>query len=376
MAVVAGPTLLPADGRSDAVTRYAQASGSGADWTYRTYRGRDYAQGSRESGRWPDWGALRRDGGQPALAPQASSPEQLYRQALADLDAGDSAGARGKLEALIARHPNDPVAAEARLRLLEMHAAGARGQRREQARIPVFPAPPPAVPPAVSATRQPELPTPRLVPPPPTPPAAVLPPAPQTKAAIAPALPAIPVAPAAPGALRKAPGSQASLPSSPEPPQQQPIARDGDFKLAVGDRVFFDEASAALGPRERAVLAAQASWLRNRSEVIVTLEAHADEPGAADLNRVLSSERAEAVKAILVKEGVNPERIRIAVLGNTQPVAICQGAARSGCAAQNRRVVSIVTWPSGAEPRRVGAAASSALQPQASGGSSGRPVTR
>lgn len=112
-----------------------------------------------------------------------------------------------------------------------------------------------------------------------------------------------------------------------------------DFANASGDRVFFGEGSAELGFRARIAIRAQAAWLANHPDLLVIVEGHADDTGAPEANLTLSRQRAEAVRLRLIESGVAPERIRTVAFGRRRPIAVCPIAA---CAAQNRRVVTVV----------------------------------
>jgi outer membrane protein OmpA-like peptidoglycan-associated protein len=137
----------------------------------------------------------------------------------------------------------------------------------------------------------------------------------------------------------------------PQPDARVQRALAMDFQIIAGDRVFFGEASAALGARSRTVLNAQARWLKAHPSLPVVIEAHADDRGGRELNIALSQRRAEVVRDRLVEEGVTAERISIRAHGRDQPVAACHAAE---CAAQNRRVVTnIVQDATGASSRQV-----------------------
>lgn len=112
-----------------------------------------------------------------------------------------------------------------------------------------------------------------------------------------------------------------------------------DFTESTGDRVFFGEAGTDLGARARTVLAAQAEWLKRYPTLPVTLAAHADDRGGRTFNEDLAIRRGEAVRARLIEEGVEASRIKIVIFGKAQPVAVCSEPA---CAAQNRRVVTVI----------------------------------
>jgi outer membrane protein OmpA-like peptidoglycan-associated protein len=125
----------------------------------------------------------------------------------------------------------------------------------------------------------------------------------------------------------------------------------------AGDRVFFSAGSAALGSRAIEALSAQADWLNRWHEFEAAIEGHADEPGSDEENFKLSEERAEAVRRRLVEEGVEASRLAIVAQGRTQRIAICGGLE---CAAQNRRVVTLV-FASGTR-ERLGLTAPTPLQ--------------
>lgn len=114
---------------------------------------------------------------------------------------------------------------------------------------------------------------------------------------------------------------------------------DHEFRESTGDRVFFGNASAELGARARQVLRAQAQWLRRHPDVSVTIEAHADDGGSSDFNLSLARQRGEAVRDRLVQEGVAADRLRLTTRGRDLKVASCP---QSACAAQNRRVITII----------------------------------
>jgi outer membrane protein OmpA-like peptidoglycan-associated protein len=119
-----------------------------------------------------------------------------------------------------------------------------------------------------------------------------------------------------------------------------PAGPAAEFQTQVGDRVFFSEGSAELGARARTALEAQAAWLTRNTSLAVTIEGHADDSRLIDSD--VSRRRAEAVRRRLIEKGVAAERIEIVAYGRDRPIAEC-GA--PGCAAQNRRAVTVVGAP-------------------------------
>ena len=130
----------------------------------------------------------------------------------------------------------------------------------------------------------------------------------------------------------------------------------GDFKMAIGDRVFFDAGSTWLDPRQEALLRAQGNWLSEHADARVRIEARADDPGNNQRNDDLARDRADLVRALLVEAGVGKDRISVVALGNGQPIAKCaasgQATGTSPCAAQNRVVVTVVEWAPELLPQR------------------------
>jgi outer membrane protein OmpA-like peptidoglycan-associated protein len=122
-----------------------------------------------------------------------------------------------------------------------------------------------------------------------------------------------------------------------------PLGSVAEFQSQVGDRVFFSDASAELGSRGRLALEGQAAWLLRNRELSVVIEGHADDAGDVAHNIEVSQRRADAVRRRLIQMGVAPDRIRIVAYGRERLIAECAAA---GCAAQNRRAVTIIGPPS------------------------------
>ena len=119
--------------------------------------------------------------------------------------------------------------------------------------------------------------------------------------------------------------------------------------LNIGDRVFFAADSNQIGAKARTVLRRQARWLKRNPGLKVRIEGHSHDNGSHEDDLVLSLRRAEQVRDRLIEEGVPAERISIFGRGRASPVAICDSAM---CAAQNRRVVTLVYRADRATPYR------------------------
>ncbi|MBL8918803.1 MAG: OmpA family protein [Myxococcaceae bacterium] len=93
-------------------------------------------------------------------------------------------------------------------------------------------------------------------------------------------------------------------------------------KLVIKDRVYFDTAKATIQARSFPLLNQVATILKEHTEVQgVVVEGHTDSRGPAEYNRKLSQDRAESVKAYLVKQGVAGSRLDAKGYGPDRPVA-------------------------------------------------------
>ena len=110
-----------------------------------------------------------------------------------------------------------------------------------------------------------------------------------------------------------------------------------DLVANVGDRVFFEFDSFAIGPRARGTLERQASWLNRYGNITLTIEGHCDERGTREYNLGLGQRRAEAVKKYLIALGVAENRLATISYGKERPVAL---GSNDQSWAQNRRGVA------------------------------------
>ncbi len=94
-----------------------------------------------------------------------------------------------------------------------------------------------------------------------------------------------------------------------------------DFIQTAGDRVFFALNSSSVDSRGQETLAKQAQWLNRYPQVTITLEGHSDERGTRDYNIALGARRAQAAKAVLLRNGVSADRIKIVSYGKERPIA-------------------------------------------------------
>ena len=112
-----------------------------------------------------------------------------------------------------------------------------------------------------------------------------------------------------------------------------------DLIVNVGDRVFFGYDSSDLDSDALELLQDQVAWLKQNSDVTVTIEGHCDERGTREYNLALGEKRAQAVKNYLIGLGINPYRVSTISYGKERPAVV---GSNDGAWAQNRRSVTLV----------------------------------
>lgn len=111
--------------------------------------------------------------------------------------------------------------------------------------------------------------------------------------------------------------------STPTPPAQTRGPVPGsmeDFRVSVGERVFFDTDQFTLTSAARATLDKQAAWLRTYQSVRIRIEGNADERGTREYNLALGARRAAAVKDYLASLGVSTARMETVSYGKERPL--------------------------------------------------------
>ena len=112
-----------------------------------------------------------------------------------------------------------------------------------------------------------------------------------------------------------------------------------DLIVNVGDRVFFGYDSSDLDSDALELLQDQVAWLKQNSDVSVTIEGHCDERGTREYILALGEKRAQAVKNYLIGLGINPDRVSTISYGKERPAVV---GSNDGAWAQNRRSVTLV----------------------------------
>jgi len=84
--------------------------------------------------------------------------------------------------------------------------------------------------------------------------------------------------------------------------------------------ILFEFNSYSVAPEYEGLINDVAAWLAQNQAGKLTLEGHCDERGTIEYNLALGEKRAEAVKNLLVKAGVNQDRIKTISYGKEMPV--------------------------------------------------------
>lgn len=93
-----------------------------------------------------------------------------------------------------------------------------------------------------------------------------------------------------------------------------------DFLARSGSNtVYFGTNSAILGAPAKAVLAAQAAWLRRQPNVVVQVEGHGDSGDSRDHALAMGARRAQEVRDYLVLMGVPAAQLGITSWGKARP---------------------------------------------------------
>lgn len=147
----------------------------------------------------------------------------------------------------------------------------------------------------------------------------------------------VPVVPA-PGPYQEVIISQPALPPAP-PPRVERLSADALFPFdrgSIGD----------IRPGGLSEIAQIAARLRAQPFGHVEVRGYTDQLGTDAYNIDLSQRRADAVKAVLIQQGVPPEKIRAEGMGSQDPIVQCSNGNRDTlirCLQPNRRV-EIVTY--------------------------------
>jgi peptidoglycan-associated lipoprotein len=145
-------------------------------------------------------------------------------------------------------------------------------------------------------------------------------------------------------ACSSTPAPEAPAISAPQPASSIKPGSAEDFRVNVGDTVFFDVDQHTVRSDAQAVLQKQAAWLQKYPTVKLMVEGHCDERGTREYNLALGDRRAYAVKEYLVSLGVDGSRLQSKSYGKERPVC---AESDDSCWQQNRRGYSVISAGAG-----------------------------
>lgn len=94
-----------------------------------------------------------------------------------------------------------------------------------------------------------------------------------------------------------------------------------DFRVNVGERVYYDLNEYRLDTDDQDVLKRQAAWLEAYPSVRILVAGNCDERGTREYNLALGERRAAVVKDYLVSLGVDASRVDTISYGKERPIA-------------------------------------------------------
>ena len=92
-------------------------------------------------------------------------------------------------------------------------------------------------------------------------------------------------------------------------------------KSFVLDNCTFETGKALLKPEAYTVLNELVEYLKRKDDEKIEIGGHTDNVGKAETNMILSTNRANTVRAYLLTQGIAPERVTAKGYGMTEPVA-------------------------------------------------------
>lgn len=123
------------------------------------------------------------------------------------------------------------------------------------------------------------------------------------------------------GADASAADQQAATAQSMEPPAPLDPFEDPNNPLSQSV-VYFEFDSSAIADSALPIIQAHAQYLASNSNVNFTLEGHADERGTREYNLALGERRADAVRRMLIANGVSPAQIKVVSYGEERPAVM------------------------------------------------------
>ncbi len=110
------------------------------------------------------------------------------------------------------------------------------------------------------------------------------------------------------------------------------------FEQNVIDTVYFGYDNSNIDSDGEAVIARQADWLKNHSDVTVVVEGHCDDRGTREYNLALGERRANAAAQTLKSHGIAGDKIEIVSYGKERPAVLGND---ESAYSKNRRAVTV-----------------------------------
>lgn len=105
------------------------------------------------------------------------------------------------------------------------------------------------------------------------------------------------------------------------------------------DEVLFPTGKAELSPQGKKVLDKQIAWLKENPKKKIIVQGYTDPRGTEAYNMHLGEKRADAVKNYIVKAGINPNRVSVVSMGETE-LATTQNTPKGWT--EDRRTVTVI----------------------------------
>lgn len=105
------------------------------------------------------------------------------------------------------------------------------------------------------------------------------------------------------------------------------------------NEVLFSTGKAELTPEGKKVLDKQIEWLKKNPTKKIIVEGYTDPRGTEAYNMKLGEKRADAVKNYITKSGINPNRVSVVSMGETE-LATTQNTPKGW--AEDRRTVTVI----------------------------------
>jgi outer membrane protein OmpA-like peptidoglycan-associated protein len=135
------------------------------------------------------------------------------------------------------------------------------------------------------------------------------------------------------GAEKPAPVATPIAAPAPMPaPAPKPVAQ---APIAKSYLVFFDFDKSDITPEAGKIITAAATNAKSLNSTSIQLTGHTDTTGSDKYNQALSLRRANAVKAVLIKQGIPADEISVIGKGKSEPLVQTKDGVREP---QNRRV--------------------------------------